>query len=225
MKKPIILCIVSLQHGNGGKYIATNIAYAIKKYTNKKSKPKITLVDANSYDSSLASNLENKNNLTDLTTQLKFDITKLTLNNEKRIEYFKKIINGEDNNDYIIISTEIENLDCINSLCKNKTNILVVKANAANNKKIDSEIEMLKKEFKYVIINCPEKTVKITKCLKQNNIKIIGRTIYNELTLDNVNIQKSTKIKNIKNIKNFKRIAYLKIREGNDNEIHNSKSN
>lgn len=218
MKKPTVLCIVSLHHGNGGKYIATNIAYALKKYSAKKTNPKIVLVDANKYDSSLARSLEirpektkDKEVLNELTTQLKFDITKLTLNNEESLEEFKKTINGDA--DFVVISTEIENFEFVDKMCKNKTNILVVKANSTNNSKIDTNIEMIKKNFKYVVINCPEKTIKITKSLKDNNIKIIGRTIYNEKTLDNMNISKSKKINKIQNLNNFKRIALIKIRK------------
>lgn len=218
MQKPTVLCVVSLSHGNGGKYVATNIAYALKRFASKDANPKIVLVDANQYDSTLAKSLEvspEKTNdgqtLNELTTCLKFDVTKFRLKDESCVEEFKQIINGDA--DFVIISTEIENFKFVNNLCKQKTNILVVKTNAVNNSKIETNIEMIKKEFKYVVINCPEKTVKISSILKQNNIKVIGRTIYNEYTIDNVNIKKATKLRKIKHISNFKRIALVKIRE------------
>lgn len=207
MKKPTVLNIVSLMHGDGGKYIATNLAYFLKRYAAKDENLEIALIDANRYDSTLASNLEEKT-ISDLTTQLKFNLTKYKLNKDEDLEEFKKVISGEY--DFVIISTEIENLEFVNNVCKNKTSILVFKGNKANNSKIDDNIKMIKDNFKYAVVNCPEKTVKVTESLKENNIKVIGRIIYNELTLDNVNILKATKITKIKYLKNFKRIALLK---------------
>lgn len=226
MKKPTVLCVVSLHHGNGGKYIATNIAYALKCYAGKSENSKIVLVDANRYDSTLAQNLEIRNENTNsqvenrLTTCLKFDITKFRLRDENSIEEFKQIING--NSDFIIISTEIENFGFVDNLCKQKTNLLVIKPNIANNSKIENNIKMIKEKFKYVIVNCSEKTVKVSPVLKQNNIKVICRTLYNEYTIDNVNIKKATKIKKIKSLSNFKRLALIKIRKKAMNEISTS---
>ena len=201
----IVIGIIPLIIGNGGNYIATNIAY---EYANifKKQDKKIALIDMRN-SSDLGLNLiVNKD---ELTTHLKFNIDLYSNINTK--ESFDAVRSSYD---IIITVLDFEQLKLFNSFSKKKTSILVLKKNLSNLKKLEENIDAIKESnIKYSIFNCPEKTNKVNfKLLKENGIINILNVPYNEFTVDNCNIEYAKKINKIKYIKLFKRVNFIKVK-------------
>lgn len=199
----IVIGIIPLLKGNGGNYIATNLAYSFS--NTFKQKKKIALINMREQND-LAGNLIIGND--GVTNHLKFNID---LYNESDIETFNRV---RAEYDVVIVVLDYENLELFNSYTKKKTNILVMKKNRNNLKKLQNEIEKIKNSnIKYSIFNCPEKTNKINfNILKENEITNIANIPYNELTVDNCNVESAHKIKKIKHLKPFSRISFLKIK-------------
>jgi hypothetical protein len=203
----LIIGIIPLLNGNGGNYVAVNMAYEYADIFKKQEK-KIGLVNLRP-NNDLAGNLIVKSNQdNELATHLKFGVD--LINNITDKESFDRV---RAIYDILIVVLDFEQLDLFNSFAKKKTSILILKRNRNNLKKITENIQKIKdSDIKYTIFNCPEKTNKISfDILKDNNIANLANIPYNELTVDNCDIEKSSKLEKIKNIKLFKKINCIKL--------------
>lgn len=204
----LVLGIIPLLNGNGGNYIATNIAYEYAEIFKDQNK-KIALINLRP-NNDLAGNLVIKSQeKNDLATHLKYNVD--LINNITNKESFDRV---RAIYDILIVVLDFKQLELFNSFTKKKTSILILKRNRNNLKKISENIQAIKNnDIKYAIFNCFEKTNKIDfTILKENNIINIANIPYNELTIDNCDIEKSSNIKKIKNIKIFKKVACLKLK-------------
>lgn len=203
----LVIGVIPLLKGNGGNYIATNMAYEYASIFKKQDK-KIALVNLRP-ENDLAGNLIESKVEDELTTHLKYGVDLIENISDKdkfesvRAEY-----------DIVIVVLDFEQLELFNSLVKKKTSILVLKKNRNNLKKLTENINTIKENnIKFSIFNCPEKTNKINfDILKENNIINIMNVPYNELTVDNCNIEESRNINNVKYLKMFKRVNCIKLK-------------